>query len=362
MKLPIRLLLVNLTSLVAILLAGCTGPLVKQAAFKRDPRGIRRGQMLGPFSGRVVDADSEKPIEGALVWCSWTFMRGIGSPAPLASRVVRVRSGPDGNYHLRGPEALPSGASAQLAALSVVVYKRGYVAYRHDWRFGQQPRRRRDFAQLYNIVRLSRWSSELSHAHHLLFVGGSGELRAEGAGELAAAARELDGARRTAKRGIAPRADLPSLRRTMAQQLLDSDDVRAVSGFTGILRGRPLQSAGDATSSWHLRAVDRPERYDLALRFWRLSGDAISKKLELLAQSLPGNEARPALGVGAFFVKQGEILGLAFADPSRGAIVLLTCGAGQCADEKQLSSLAGRISQRLRQLIPAKPKAKGGSK
>ncbi|MBW2732286.1 MAG: hypothetical protein JRH20_07810 [Deltaproteobacteria bacterium] len=362
MKLPIRFLLVNLTCLTVIFLVGCTGPIVKQAAFRRDPRGVRRGHMLGPFSGRVVDADSDKPLDDALVWCSWTFMRGIGSPAPFGTRVIRTRTGPDGNYRVPTPKALPSSASAQLASLSLVVYRRGYVAYRHDWRFGQQRRPRRDFAQLYNVVRLSRWSSELSHAQHLLFMGGSGKLREDASQELAMAAQELDNYDpSTASQPEAPpaKAEHQSLRRTIAQRLLDGDDVRAVTGFVGVLDGSPLKSAGDASSSWHLRAVDRPERYDLALRFWRLRGDALTAKLEELKKALPGHEPRPAFGDGAFMIKQGEILGLAFGDPSRDALVLLTCGSGQCSDETKLSSLVARITKRLGQLVPAKAKKKG---
>lgn len=362
MKLPIRLRPVNLTCLALLATSACIGPIVGQAEFTRDPRAVRRGRLLGPFNGRIVDADSDKPIEGALVWVSWTFSRGIGSPAPLATRVREVRSGPDGQYRIAVPRGLPGGSSVRLSALSFVVYKRGYVAYRHDWRFGQKRRRRRDFAQLYNVVRLSRWSSELSHAAHLLFIGGDGSLRAEAQAELEGAARELSSEGVTLPTGKGPLEGATSLRRTVAQRLLDSDLVRRITGFTGILRGGALEGGGDATSSWHLRAVDRPERYDLALRFWRLEGASLQAKLAQLRQSLPGNSPRPAPGKGAFFVKQGEILGVAFSLPNRSAVVLLTCGAGQCPDEQTALRLGAALEKRLQEILPAPSNEKGGTR
>jgi hypothetical protein len=331
--------------------SGCTGPLVKQARFRKHPQTVARGNMLGPFEGQVVDSDTSKPIENALVWCSWTFSRGIGGSAPVAARTIVTKTNPDGRYRVPRLRDLPLGLSTRLARLTFIVYREGYVSYRHDRVFGGN-RRRLDFTQYANLVRLSRWSPELSHAQHLLFTGGGTAVRKASEAEVLAAVAELD-----AKAGIVDKSPAAKKRPTsVARLLLVGDDVRAVTGFRGPFVEQPLDQAGDASASWHLRAKEQSQRYDVALRVWRLRGAALDARFEKLKLALPSSRKIEGIGDKAFVVSQGHILGLGFTQKGKNALLLLTCGKGQCSSEKSLLDLAKRVAKRTAQL-PSLPKA-----
>lgn len=324
------------------------GPIVRPARFRQQPASVKRGNALGPFEGRVVDADTEKPIEKATIWCSWAFSRGLGSPAPEAVRTTRVLTDPDGRYRIPRLKALPIGLSTQLARFTLVVYRRGYVAYRHDRRYGATRTRRSSFSQFANVVKLTRWSPELSHARHMLFVGGPPAMRRDRTA-LLAAALELDRPAVTLDRDPTPTKAKPA-KRSLAQLLLVSDDVRQITGYTGTLRGSPLSNAGDTTDTWHLRAVDKPERYDVAVRLWRLSGDDLVKRYEKLLAALPGSKQKPLVGDRSFVIAQGQILGLGFLSQARSALVLVTCGRGQCTKDAHLEKIAAKVEKNLAKL------------
>ena len=338
--------------LAALLIGGC-GPLVKPAGFRHRPDSIRRGSMLGPFDGRVVDADTGRPIEDALVWCSWAFDRGLGTAGPEATRTASVRTDPDGAYRLPLLRWFPQGLSARLARLSVIIYRRGYVAYRHDRVFGQRGPRI-DFSQRDNVVRLSRWSPELSHAQHLLFVGGGPELQQATHWEAALATAELDGGGRHASFLTRPSGPAPSgprpRRAPQARLLLSSDELRAVTGYQGPLQDGSLADPGDATDTIHFRATDRPERYDVALRVWRTTSEGLAARYESTLRALPGSKQSDEFADRSFSVLQGEILGLGLMDRATSTVVLITCGRGQCATDKVLLKLARRVEQNLARL------------
>src|SRR5258706_1823513 len=70
-------------AILSLSLLGACAPVVQVASFPARPDTAVPGDLLGPFDGRVVDADSGKPIAGALVFASWGFEigRGLTSPA-----------------------------------------------------------------------------------------------------------------------------------------------------------------------------------------------------------------------------------------------------------------------------------------
>jgi hypothetical protein len=312
--------------------------------------------MLGPYEGRVIDADSGRPIEGALVVCSWGFHRGVGNQAPEAVRTSETRTDPDGHYRIAQLRDLPGGLSTRLARFSLIVYHRGYVAYRNDRIF--HPRwRRRDFAQRNNVVRLARWSPELSHARHLLFVGGTPSLREASSWERKAAAAELAGG--APRRPLVGELRVPGARPgpaggepvpDQASRLLSSDEVRGITGFNGAFEIGRLAQADDAIDSLHLKAKDRPERYDVALRLWRLSDAKLRAKYEALLAALPGSQQEDVVGDRSFAVIQGEIMGLGMLKEDAGALVLITCGKGQCTDPQMLRRIAEKVEENLRRL------------
>ena len=91
-------------------LGGC-GPLVDRAPFAVRPDSIRAGDLLGPYDGIVLDADSDRPVSGATVAASWAFENGIGFHAPSGAREVVVQTGADGRYTIPRLDDLPEGAS-----------------------------------------------------------------------------------------------------------------------------------------------------------------------------------------------------------------------------------------------------------
>lgn len=353
--LPRRALLTCCTLTTIALPSSACGPIVGPAAFRSRPDAAERGRPLGPFHGRVVDAETGRPIERALVLCSWSFVRGVGAVAPEASRAFRGETDLDGVYRIPELEALPGGLSTRLARTTLLIYHPDYVAYRSDFTFA--PRlHRRDFAQRGNLVRLSRFGSELSHARHLLFFGGDAEIRGAARRERSRAAMELDqpalsattrpGEVAATQTQAAPEARAPA----WAELLLAIEDVQAVTGYRGTFKQQRLTDAGDATDTLHLQAEGQGERYDVALRLWRRSPDDLVAKLEGLREELPGSRPLSGLADRALTVAQDDIRGIAFLDAGHAALVLLTCGRAQCRSAAQALALARRAAARLSRL------------
>jgi len=230
----------------------------------------------------VLDADTDRPISGAVVAASWAFERGIGLQAPLAAREVVVESGVDGRYAIPRltdlPDAdVPGGASTRLRRFTLVVYRRGHVAWRSDRRFGQVAApRRRDFSQRGNRVRLEKWQPGFRHAEHLVFLGGGEKVRAAAAWELQPAAMELEGeAGDRADKGAPGGEGAARARRAPLldiEHLLSDDEVRGVTGFVGKFEDGKLTDlpTTEFYDSRHFKAVGKPEGYDVGLRVWRL--------------------------------------------------------------------------------------------
>lgn len=324
-------------------------------SFPERSKSVARGSALGPFAGQVVDADSRIPIAGAVISASWHFQRGVGNSAPETSRMLETTTDVDGRYRVPSLRDLPPGMSTRLSGLSVVVYKKGYAAFRHDRSFTAGGARHSNFAQLDALVPLSRWSPELSRARHLLFIGGTPALREASAWEVLAAAAELDGKGKTT--GLitegAPLSSQSSGTPFMldATKLLTSDELRAITGYTGAFKvGRLKEPRSDVQDSLHFRADGRPERYDVAIRVWRVGGDKITSRYEDLLNALPGSKQNDTVGDRSFTVVQGEILGLGLMDRSNSTVILLTCGRGQCVKDEMLGALGKKISEHLHRL------------
>src|SRR5262249_62407600 len=87
-----------------------------------------------PSSGGVLDAAPARPVAGALVYASWRFVDGSGQTAPAGYREHIGSTDATGHYVVPRVEELPGGG-VRLSDFRLLVYKRGYVAYRSDRRF-----------------------------------------------------------------------------------------------------------------------------------------------------------------------------------------------------------------------------------
>ena len=339
--------------------------MVDNARFPVRPDSVRPADLLGPYDGIVLDADTDRPISGAVVAASWAFERGVGLQAPLASREIVVESGVDGRYSIPRltdvPDAtLPGGMSTRLRRFTLIVYKRGHVAWRSDRRFGDGGRRR-DFSQLGNRARLEKWQQGYRHADHLVFLGGGDKVRAAAAWELQPAALELDGEKSSTI--LEAEADATAKAKTPLdiEHLLSDDEIRGVTGFVGKFEDGKLTDlpTTEFYDSRHFKAVGKPEGYDVGLRVWRLGAAAAEAQYRKLLDELPGARTTDEVGDASLRARSGDINGLAFLVRDRGVVASLTCGTAQCPEAPQLLKLAKLVESRLPDLplepVPAAP-------
>ncbi|HVX95822.1 MAG TPA: hypothetical protein VHK47_13000 [Polyangia bacterium] len=358
------------------LFAGACGPMVEQAKFPVRPDSVRPADLLGPYDGIVLDADTDRPVAGALVAASWAFERGVGLQAPLTAREVVVESGVDGRYSIPRltdvPDVtIPGGASTRLRRFTLVVYKRGHVAWRSDRRFvsGAPAERRHDFSQRGTRIHLEKWQPGFRHADHLVFLGGGEKVRAAAAWELQPAAMELQG-EEAEKAGAEAEAPAGVRRVTLLdiEHLLTDDEIRGVTGFVGKFEDGKLSDlpTTEFYDSRHFKAVGKSEAYDVGLRVWRLGPAASDAQYRKLLGELPGARPTDEIGDASLRARSGEINGVAFLVRERGVVVSITCGTAQCTEQAQIMKLAKLVESRLPDL-PAEPApatapaAEGGS-
>jgi len=330
----------------AIASAACVDSAVRTAPFRVRPDAPDPGALGGPFGGRVVDATTHAPVAGALVYGAWTFERGTALPEPAGAHEFVGSTDASGAYKVPALGSVPRGL--RVTEFTLLVYKRGYIAYRSDRRFHDLGPRM-DFAQRENQVLLERWRSDLSHARHLRFVGGGTAVAALTQWELADASAELDG-----KRGSEDlRPGRGEGQYIVAAQLLTEADIKARTKYDGGFETGPLSDEPDTAvySSQHFKALGRPETWDVAIRLWRLDPGKAQERYEELLTQLPGITEKDEIANRSFAATEGDIRGIGFLDGQRGMVVLLTCGSNQCASIEDAAALAGTAYARIKSLV-----------
>ncbi len=341
-------------------LASACAPTIAQAPFPGRPDTVVPGDLLGAFDGRVVDASSGKPIPGAIVQASWAFETGRGLTAPAGGAVITVATDNDGRYVVDRLTDLPS-PRARVVAVTLVVYERGYVAYRSDRVFDNAvggARARTDFAQHQNVVKLDRWSGALSHVKHGRFVGGSGALKRALGSEVVEASLELASGPKKPSAAAPPEPEGPTAPPLDAGVLLSVDELRAVTGYAGDFAVEKLTDLPTSPSydSRHFKAVGKPETFDAAVRAWKLPPDAADARFAKLVAEVPHAERRDEMGSGSLRGFDGRIVAVAALDHGRGVVIEFTCGLDQCRDADQAAAILKRMLARADRLgQPAPP-------
>lgn len=121
----------------------------------------------GPLKGRVVDAETGEPIEGAVAMAEWTRTKGLGNTYTVSVKVVEAVSDKDGNIELDGC------FSPFVNEPTLTIYKKGYVAWNNglifpdlnvrdgfEWKIGQ-------------VFQLEKFRSTYSHDAHVSFISSS---------------------------------------------------------------------------------------------------------------------------------------------------------------------------------------------
>lgn len=116
------------------------------------------------ISGTVIDAETEKPIEGAVILAEWTKTKGIGHTSTESYKVVETLTDKDGKATIEGVFSLFANYPA------VTVYKKGYVAWNSAYIFPDY-KKRTDFKWNNGYVfRLERFKPEYTYTDHTFFI------------------------------------------------------------------------------------------------------------------------------------------------------------------------------------------------
>ena len=345
-----RGLQIQIGALAAVVLAvtACGAAKVRPAPFRARPDSVAPGSLLGPFDGKVVDAGTGEPVTGALVYATWTFQSGTALQSPSGFREAVTSTDGGGRYRL---DRLRGLAGGRVADFNLVIYKRGYVAYRSDRRFDDLGPRL-DFAQKQNLVRLDKWRSDYSHVRHLRFVGGGPAIAALTRWEMPEAAAELAGV----KAGPRVAADLVvgGSGALAASLVLNEQDIRPITRFDGTFETGPLNDEPDTDlySSQHFRALGQPETFDIALRVWKLDEKTAEDRYGELLTTLPQVKEVNEIADRSMRATESQIFGVGFVDLKRGVVVLMTCGQSQCKSIDVLVALGRKAHENIRRQVP----------
>lgn len=117
-----------------------------------------------PIKGRVIDAETGAPIEGAIVLVEWTKKHGFGDSWTESFKVVEALSDKDGNVQIEGCN------SPFVEPPDVTVYKKGFVAWSSRWIFPDY-RGRSDFKWGDSVYKLEHFKDGYSYIDHTDFIG-----------------------------------------------------------------------------------------------------------------------------------------------------------------------------------------------
>ena len=330
-------------------LNACAPAPVRDATFRARPDSVEQGVLRGPFTGQVNDGVSGDPVAGAIVYATWSFIQGTGFSQAAGVQEKIVSTDASGHYVI--PKMERSIDGARLADVQIVIYKKGYVAYRSDRHFADfSPRR--DFTQERNIVVLNRFRDDYSHARHLRYIGGGSAINTLTRFEVAEAAAELSGSRGVVQ-PLMPSELMPSFgSKVVAATVLGENEIRDITGYEGELQSGPLgEPDTDSYSSHHFRATGEPETHDIAIRMWQVAPELAEARYEELASTLPSMERTNTIADASLQATQTNIFGVVFLVKDPGLVVLLSCGSSQCKTMTEAEELAARAFKNVQSAV-----------
>lgn len=126
--------------------------------------GISCSKTYESITGTVVDAETGKPLEGAVVLAEWTKTKGLGLTYTESYKVVEVVTDKEGKF------TIPGVMSPLVDPPSVTIYKKGYVAWNNNYIFpGYQ--KREDFSWRSGYVfKMNHFKKGYSYEAHVSFI------------------------------------------------------------------------------------------------------------------------------------------------------------------------------------------------
>jgi hypothetical protein len=117
------------------------------------------------ITGTVIDAETQKPIEGAVVLVEWTKTKGVPGMATTESyKVIEVLTDKEGKVTVSGV------LNPLVNPPHVTVYKKGYVAWNNEYIFPDY-KKRTDFKWENGcVIRMEHFNSSQSYDGHISFI------------------------------------------------------------------------------------------------------------------------------------------------------------------------------------------------
>ena len=114
------------------------------------------------LKGKAVDAETGKPIEGAVVLVEWTAIKGLpGLTHTESVKVIEAVTDKDGKFTI---------TDALKSLPHVTIYKKGYIAWNNKFIFPDY-KKRTDF-KLKNgqVFKLEKFQEGYLHTKHVRFI------------------------------------------------------------------------------------------------------------------------------------------------------------------------------------------------
>ncbi|MBI4837630.1 MAG: hypothetical protein HY806_00445 [Nitrospirae bacterium] len=90
---------------------------------------ICAGFVRGPFSGKVIDAETKEPIEGAVVLVKWNKRVITGSPGGPATYIQEIKetlTNKEGEFYIEEYKGFTINPLAKIKNPEFLIYKPGY--------------------------------------------------------------------------------------------------------------------------------------------------------------------------------------------------------------------------------------------
>lgn len=118
----------------------------------------------GPLKGKVVDAETGAPIEGAVAMAEWTRTKGFGNTYTVSAKVSEAVSDKEGNFELGGCY------SPFVNKPDLTIYKKGYVAWNNEYIFPDWKKRVEFEWKSGHVFKMERFREDYSYNSHRRFI------------------------------------------------------------------------------------------------------------------------------------------------------------------------------------------------